>query len=136
MLEMTAKIDPNKKGISRLLSALGYLMVNARGFGGGDRTIFTEPFDHLNEATLQVASTRQVMTGKHYGPSGGYTTGYDGGDYWYEPVGLENMKSNKILRVDIDDSDWLITVPDPYNGDTSWNGIWIPAEYCEKIEGK
>jgi len=133
ILPFNDKIDPDRNGMSKLLHALAYLMVASRGFGGKDRMIFSEYFEHLDQAVCKVTATRQVMTGKYYGPSGGYTTGYDGGDYWDQPGGLEDRKSNKILRVDITNNDFIISHPDPYNNDQSWEGLWIQAEYCEKL---
>lgn len=130
----TSKIDMDRRGMRMFMKALGYFKVGSQHFGGADRKVHSEPVNILEGATVKVTETRQVMTGEYFGPFGG---GPDyNGEYDYEPGGLNNQKSNRILKVYVsrrnlaDQQMW--SEPNDHEHQ-QWKGLWIEADNCEKI---
>lgn len=98
-----------------------YLRAKGDGFGGRERTIHFEDLSYWQgsqwmrlddpDFTLTkcdtkafkpfeeiVVSKRVVKTGTYYPPSGGgYGTGWSEDDYWYDPGGLDDMKTHVII---------------------------------------
>jgi hypothetical protein len=130
----TNNIDIDARGMRTFMKALGYLKVNKDGFGGTTRKVHSEPVSILEGAIIKVIETRHVMTGEYFAPSGSYSS-YEG-DYDYEPGGLTNQKSNRILKVRVskrnlaDQHMW--SEPNEHEHQ-QWDGLWIEANNCERI---
>jgi len=124
----TDKINIDARGMRMFMKALGYIKVRADGFGGKDRKIFSVPDPILEDVGIEVLSTRQVMTGEYYAPTGSYD--------WYEPGGLKKQQSNRILNIRICKHNKtyrgqiISDIDDPHQ---QWKGLWIEANNCEKI---
>jgi len=126
--DRTRKIDMSFYDIKTLLFALGYIKVKADGFGGKSRKIFSVPDPMLEDTIVEVISTKQVMTGEYYPPFGSYG--------WYEPGGLTNQQSNRILNIRICKHNKAYQgkiIPLEDNPHQQWKGLWIEANNCEKI---
>jgi len=63
-------------------------------FGGRDRKIYTQQNDDLKGEEFHIKKTRCVITGRYYAPTCSRSH-YD--EYDYEPGGLTNRKSHRIL---------------------------------------
>lgn len=78
-----------------LVDQLGYMMVYTKGFGGRQRELFFDnDIDHFHGKDFNVVEIKFVRTGEYYAPAGGRE--YDG-EYWYEPGGLMEAKTHKVL---------------------------------------
>ncbi len=93
---------------NRMASSVAYFIVGKRMRNGAVRKLFyitdedKGPMGWLNhdypEGSIHgVAEVKTVKTGRYFGPSGGYDSGYDYNDW--EPGGLSNEKTHKLLRV-------------------------------------
>ena len=118
--------------MNKFMDGLGYIYNNSNGFGGKTRKIFSEYDEVLDGATVGVVQTAQVMTGTYIGPSGGYDS-YNG-EYWSESGGLEDRKSNRIVKVNIVDygRNYPLSLHAEHP-DQQWSGLWIEGSNCEKI---
>lgn len=76
------------------VTKLAYLMRGAKRMGGRERTLHMKWDWPLGGEKFTVINTFMVRTGTYYSPSGGMDD--DGG--WYEPGGLKNATSHKILN--------------------------------------
>jgi len=82
----------------RILNALTYDYVSLKGFGGNERSIYTRSVPELAGSMRSVCGIRYVKTGTRYAGYGGKSFGF--GDYDdYEPPGLANAKTHKLLRI-------------------------------------
>jgi len=98
----------NQRERDRVIYGLAQYKLAADGFGGKERSIhyvqhsneqisnFTH--DYLQNRITEVVSKRVVKTGKYFGSSGGRD--YDG-DYWFEPGGLEDMKTHILITTEL-----------------------------------
>lgn len=96
--------DPTE-GVPRyFLQAAAKALVEARGFGGNERSLhyFTEEearelwLGHEGD-TFTVAGKRIVKTGTRFASASGVTHTSDGPDDWDEPGGLADMKTHILL---------------------------------------
>lgn len=87
-----------KKSINKIIDALAYEIVRAKGFGGNERKLYTKDVPALAGNVYRVCNKKVCVTGT-YSPSSG--SGYD---YWgesdYEPATLDNAKTHVILSLD------------------------------------
>lgn len=82
----------------KLTYALAYEFTHFKGFGGTTRKIYTKTEEDLRDKEFKVYSTFKVNTGDYYPPS--YCPpSYDEMCGEWNPGGLENMKSHKILEL-------------------------------------
>ena len=79
--------------------ALAYALVQKKNFGGNVKAIYCEHHPELTGELVQVIEKRVVRTGTYYPPSGGYDS-YSG-EYDWEPGGLDNMDTHKILKINV-----------------------------------
>lgn len=111
-----------KRFISRIAEGLAYHIVGSRMRDGAVRKLFyvTEDGDHplnwLNHdypvgSIKEVREIKIVKTGRYFSPCTSH--GYEG-DYDWEPGGLSNEKTHKLLRV-------------------GYTGYWIEAINVEKV---
>lgn len=121
------------RAMDRFLSGLGFLYTRAMEFGGSERKIFTQYDFALEDRTVWVMETRQVMTGIYYGPSGGWYHSPDYGmDYDFEPGGLDDRESHKICRVTFADRNDMPVWTELEH--QQFEGLWIQASKLEKME--
>ena len=83
--------------IDKIISAIAYYRVKQKGFGGRTRQIFTESCPDLVGKEGNISKIFFVKTGEYYSPSGGY--GSYSNEYDYDPGGLRNEKTHKILEL-------------------------------------
>lgn len=98
------------------VQAVAKLQVEARGFGGNERSIHYWPlgstdgldafFDTIPSHgyvghRLVVTGKRVAYTGKRIPQRSGTTYTADGPDYWHDPGGLENRKAHVILKTGV-----------------------------------
>lgn len=81
----------------RLMGDLGYFYAGAMGMGGRTRKIHTVEAPEYAGYEATIYSSRSVMTGEYYGPSGGYD-GYSG-EYDYEPGGLAGQQHHRVHEI-------------------------------------
>lgn len=77
--------------ISKINSEMAYAYCQENKFGGRERRIRTKEVSKLKDRIYRVIGTKQVIEGDYYPPSGGYGK--------YEPGGLVNRKSVRILKL-------------------------------------
>lgn len=81
----------------KLIGDLARFLLIQKGWGGNERSIYTQSQPLLAGTEQTVIDKRVVKTGKRYS---GYTT-YDAwnGDYDYDPGGLEDEKTHILLKL-------------------------------------
>ena len=108
---------------AKLEDAIVFYILRRAHFGGKERQIFEEDllvdsydamYFHAGSVGT-VISKKIVYTGKYYPPYGGYS-GY-GGEYDWEPGGLENSKAHCVYTLNIKDCEFLTL-----------------ADHCERIQ--
>lgn len=72
-------------------------LVERRGFGGNERQIIYTGSDNYQGMQFEVLGRRVVKTGTRFAPTGGVSYSCDGPEDWYEPGGLEDMKTHILL---------------------------------------
>ncbi len=86
-----------KKNIlfDKVCREIAYARLKNTGFGGSERKIHTERHEEHKDKIFTVIDIKFCKTGIYYSPSGGgsYYDEYDS----YEPGGLDNEKTHKIL---------------------------------------
>ena len=75
----------------KLARRIAYARLRLNGFGGRERKVYTKELPELKGVTCYVCHIRYAKTGTYYAPWG---YGED-----YEPGGLGNQKTHKILMV-------------------------------------
>ena len=83
--------------LQRIEREIAYARLKQFGMGGDRREIYTREVPEFAGKEYKVQGIRFVKTGKYYSPSSGYS--YDG-EYDYEPGGLEDQKTHKLLELD------------------------------------
>lgn len=84
----------------KIAKAIAYVQCKNARFGGKERKIYTEYIERFLEVEGVVDEIRFVKTGTYYAPSGGYSYNED---YDYDPGGLINEKTHKILTIQTND---------------------------------
>ncbi len=79
------------KSYKRIVYELAWMLARANGFGGYTRMLHFEEEPELKGRVCQVFAVRSVHTGERFAPSG---SGED-----YEPGGLENRKTHRLVEV-------------------------------------
>lgn len=82
---------------NKIVSAMAYIHLQSKGFGGKEKKIHSEIRQDLLGITSKVRQIFIRKTGTYFPSSGGYNS-YDG-EYDYEPGGLANEKTHKILQL-------------------------------------
>lgn len=83
----------NNNAYNKMINAIAYASLVARGFGGTERSIHTTTDQEIKDMICRVLSVRYVITGIYqHGSSSLYEEDY-------EPPGLINQKRHKIIRV-------------------------------------
>lgn len=80
--------------IEKAIQQIAYGLAKADGFGGKERTLHFEGVPLLVGQEFRVQSVRMVQTGTYYPPR--VSRSYFG-ETDYEPGGLENMKSRRLV---------------------------------------
>jgi hypothetical protein len=113
-----------ERNVNQIFMSLAYFYVNAKGFGGNERSLHTEEMPDLVGQRLQVEEVRIVKTGNRYASwsSGDSWDGYD-----YEPGGLDKEQTHKLIRVC---PRYAQLTAFPRYGDP---GVWVEVKNCTKI---
>lgn len=88
-----------EKAERKIVGALAYDLVRKKIKTGNERKVYTEIKEDLKNAQVTVLSKRTTRTGTYY-PAVCSEPGPWGGDYDYEPGGLENSQTHVILEID------------------------------------
>jgi hypothetical protein len=127
--DVPIKILRDHRVTDRLLGDLGYFYTGAKGMGGKERRIHTVPVPEYTGLEGFINESRSVVTGDHYGPSGGYDS-YSG-EYDYECGGLHDQQSHRIHRLSV-------YRPDLHSDDlqdAQFTGLWFEQRCMEIIPG-
>lgn len=123
----------DKKSTHNVIREIAYLVLKHRKFGGNVRSIHTTPLKmEVEGVSFKIQKIKYVKTGEYYSPVSSF--GMDG--YDYEPGGLTDQKTHKILYV-VPDDDNLWSLPE--NEDVDWlnvdeqDGFWIENNNVEKV---
>ena len=87
-----------KKSINKIIDALAYEIVRAKGFGGDERKLYTKDVPALAGNVYRVCHKKVCVTGTYF-------PAVMNEDYWagqddYEPAGLSDTKTHVILYLD------------------------------------
>ena len=117
---------PYRRTCAKIVSALAYDYMGKKGFGGGERRIYTKRCeDHLKMQEVEVTNIKFVKTGEYHPPSGEYDSWNS--EYHFESGGLSNETTHKILCLEY----WW-----PFPVGPVWEGAepgWIEAKNVEKL---
>jgi len=93
-----------------IVDALAYARLKSKNFGGTTRSLHTKVIEELRGKETQVTAIKMVQTGEYYKGNASYD--YWNGGYEYEPAGLTDVKTHKILTlspvVSFSDSNWHV----------------------------
>ena len=81
--------------LNKVINEITYLKMKSNRFGGRTRSIHTKSASDIKGRTFYVTGIKFVKTGEYFSPSGGYN--YEG-EFDYDPGGLTNEKTHKILE--------------------------------------
>lgn len=101
----------DKRAIAMVAAGIAYEIVGNRIRSGARRQIFYSkeepPVNFLPGSVVEVTQVKIVKTGTYYAPSsgGGYDPWSGEYDYDYEPGGLNNEKTHKLIEMD--DHSWI-----------------------------
>ena len=119
MRKLGIRFDPDNRAHRRVLDELSYVYRRVKGFGGPERSIFTEDRPELTGKECVVVGRRVVTTGVYYAPSGGYDPW---GESDYDPGGLSDPQHHVLFH--IQPRDYTIRTKDE---------LWIEAKHLQKI---
>lgn len=113
----------------KIVKALAYYYLQIEGFGGKERKLFLKERPRFKDDYFYVSNIGIFQTGTYFPPSGVYD--YFGESDW-EPGGLDNRKTHKILQ--LTRSKYLI-LPYSYNGNEKldFEDLCIEACNVEKV---
>ena len=97
--------EPNNtlysQGFDKIVKALAFDYVKAKGFGGRERKIYTKESPDYKGKRMEVEGVRMVQTGVYSPGDRGRTYGYGYyNEYDYDPPYLVDQKTHKILSLD------------------------------------
>ena len=99
---LTIRIDNASSDIGKkMIRAMAYDLLCSRMKTGAERKIVTETFEDYRGCEATVYGSRIVNTGKYFPPSGGGYCSYDYDSYDYEPGGLSDRKTHKLICLPI-----------------------------------
>lgn len=94
-LDLNNLIDD--KLTNKIVNAIAYDYLRYNRFGGNERKLYIKQVEECKGEICLVSRIKIVKTGKYFSPSGGYDS-YSG-EYDYEPGGLTNEKTHKLLEI-------------------------------------
>lgn len=80
----------------KVLREVAYGLARQDGFGGRQRTLHTKEIPDILGQEFCVTGIRTVKTGTYYPPTGG-RGGYYGDEWDYEPGGLSDEKTHRLV---------------------------------------
>ena len=82
--------------IEKVLREIAYGLAKADGFGGRQRTLHIKEIPDILGQEFRVMGIRTVKTGIYYPPAHG-RSGWYGEEYDYEPGGLSDEKTHRLV---------------------------------------
>lgn len=90
--------SPHNEAFSKIARALAYARIKRDGFGGRERSIYTQNLPEFTGKEFRVERVFHVKTGVYVAGSGHYFCG-GSGEYDYDPPYLDKMVSHRILEL-------------------------------------
>ncbi|MCP4489051.1 MAG: hypothetical protein GY820_17320 [Gammaproteobacteria bacterium] len=112
-LSSARNIDRAQRSYYKILEELAYIKMHREGFGGIKRTIYR------TDAIDLCKGQRAIVEDIKYCKTGEYEREYNDHEYEYEPAGLSDQETHKLLRIF-------------FPGMTIGNE-WIEADFVEKV---
>ena len=91
--------EKESRDYQSIIRTLAHVRLKAKNYGGNERTLHTKIVENLKGKEVVVVSTKIVQTGTYNPSSGGYDS-YSG-EYDYVPAYLTNVKTHKILQLEM-----------------------------------
>ena len=117
----------SERVFDRIRKDVAYSLAQADGFGGRERSIHWTERPELAGATVRVCEVRVVNTGMYYPASTAYY-GSGSHEYDYEPGGLDDRRTHRLLRLALPQ---IVPAKKPAN-DYAF-GDWTVAEHVEAL---